>query len=72
MTKDTKVKHTNGSTIFNDSQNGKYLQKLLKCQARRLWCRDLAAKLKGGGAQALLRGESTLIKVENVFRSVYS
>ncbi len=57
MTKDTKVKHTNSSTILNDSQNGKYLQKLLKCRSGRLWYRDLAAKLKVWGSANTFKRE---------------
>jgi hypothetical protein len=38
MSEDKKVKHTSITTIYNDNQNGKYLQKLLKSQAGWLWC----------------------------------
>ncbi len=41
ITEDTKVKHTNNTTTYKDNLNGKYTQKLLKCQAEWLGCRDL-------------------------------
>ncbi len=45
----------------------KYLQKLLKCQAGRLGCREQRPVdlLKVGGSASALR-DNTLIKVENV------
>jgi hypothetical protein len=40
VTEDYFTKHTNITTTYKDNSNGKYLQKLLNCQAGRLGFRD--------------------------------
>jgi hypothetical protein len=43
---DTKVKHTNITTIHNDNENGKYLQKSVKIPNWQAWMERLSGIIK--------------------------